>query len=271
MPNLETRSKVTVEDLVRLKRAERPAPGFWDNFERELRQKQLTALLEKRPWWQTLPQVFSRRAYLPIGATAILAFTVVSLKYHAPTPIVQAPSVTATAPVVASTLAADVSAAANITAPVSSAGIEHQELAPLPAPTAAAPVSAAATEVMSTLVAPPTVESPSARSIAANLARFEQAEPEMVNAVLGNRLSPPSRVQTASANVTELASVPAETSKRSRLLAQYSERPLSPEPTAPEIVRERLARRLVDPEISERISRVGLKGDQVSLGLTLRL
>ena len=54
-------------------------------------------------------------------------------------------------------------------------------------------------------------------------------------------------------------------SKRSRLLAQYSDRQLAPEPTAPDIVRERLARRLGDPEIYDRISRLGVRGDAVSL------
>ncbi|MDB6166383.1 MAG: hypothetical protein JWQ83_1523 [Lacunisphaera sp.] len=266
MPSFEPRPKITVEDLLRLKRAERPEPGFWNNFERELRQKQLTALLEKRPWWQTFPQVLTRRAYLPIGATAILAFTVVSLKYRAPIQIIPAPTVNVSAPVVDGTPSAAEPASPVVAAPIAAPALERNEPATAPAAMAAAP-----TEVMSILVAPPTVQSPSARSIAANLARFEQAEPEMVNAVSGNRLSPPPRVQAAVTNASELASVPPETSRRNRILAQYSDRPLSPAPTAPEMVRERLARRLVDPEISERLSRVGLKGDQLSLGVTLRL
>jgi len=77
MPHFKQRPKVTIEDLIRLKRDERPAAEFWVNFDHELRQKQLTALLEKRAWWQELPQLFMRRAYLPVGATAILAFTFV--------------------------------------------------------------------------------------------------------------------------------------------------------------------------------------------------
>ena len=84
MPNSDHRPKVTIEDLLHLKRAERPAAEFWSNFERELRQKQLSALLEKRPWWQGLPQLVARRAYLPLGATAILAFTLVSVKFYTP-------------------------------------------------------------------------------------------------------------------------------------------------------------------------------------------
>src|SRR5882672_9787789 len=89
MLNSDQRPKVTIEDLLRLKRAERPPAEFWSTFERELRQKQLTALLEKRPWWQELPQLITRRAYLPVGATAILAFTLVSLRYYTPVQIAQ--------------------------------------------------------------------------------------------------------------------------------------------------------------------------------------
>jgi len=274
MPNSNQRPKVTVEDLLRLKRAERPAADFWVKFDRELRQKQLTALLEKRPWWQELPQLLARRAYLPVGATAILAFTLVSVKYYVPAQVTQ----TESAPSSGRALAVAASAASPASAPVSSVLINRSEQVSVreEEPAAAVQVAAAApapatADLMPALVAPATVETPSARSIAANLARLEQSEPELVNSVLGSRLSPPTRSQAPVAPVAELASVSAGSAKRSYLLAQYSERPLSPEPTAPALVRERLARRLGDSEITDRLSRIGLKGDQVSLGLTLRL
>jgi hypothetical protein len=78
--------KVTVEDLLRLKRAERPAPAFWNEFERELRQKQLAALVEKKSWWHGFAAVQQRfgRLGLPIGATAILAVTFLSMVRYAP-------------------------------------------------------------------------------------------------------------------------------------------------------------------------------------------
>jgi hypothetical protein len=75
----------------------------------------------------------------------------------------------------------------------------------------------------------------------------------------------------AATTIDELSTVSAGSGKRNRLLVSYTDRPLSPEPTAPSLVRERLARRLGDPEITDRISRIGIKGDAVSLGLTLRL
>lgn len=70
---------------------------------------------------------------------------------------------------------------------------------------------------------------------------------------------------SAMARPLELAGVAAIASRRSRLLAEMQDRRFQPEPQAPEIVRERLARRLTDQDFSDRFSRVGVKGDQVSL------
>jgi len=279
MPNLNQKPKISVEDLLRLKRAERPAVEFWDNFDRELRQKQLTALLEKRPWWHELPQFFARRAYLPIGATAILAFSLVSVKYYVPTQVAQADAPSASGRAVAVSPGVSLSRAVEgSSTPVSSALVNRSEQNALrveqPAVAAANGVVASSpkdVESSKVAVSPATGETPSARSIAANLARLEQSEPELVNSVLGSRLSPASHSQAALVQTAELASVSTDSTKRSYLLAQYSERPLSPEPTAPAIVRERLSRRLGDSEITDRLSRIGIKGDQISLGLTFRL
>jgi len=89
MPESHQPRKVSVEDLLRLKRAERPGPEFWASFEHELRQKQLTALMQKRSWWQGVPQIFARRAYVPLGAAAILTFTLISIKYSTPLQVAQ--------------------------------------------------------------------------------------------------------------------------------------------------------------------------------------
>lgn len=74
---------VSLEDLLRLKRSERPPAEFWQDFDRQLRAKQLAALVEKRPWWQALPRpswsVLSRLR-LPLGAAALLALTFVTLR-----------------------------------------------------------------------------------------------------------------------------------------------------------------------------------------------
>ncbi|HEU5078191.1 MAG TPA: hypothetical protein VFT72_03220 [Opitutaceae bacterium] len=61
-------SRVSVEDLIRLKRAERPPAEFWVEFERSLRAKQLAAIVEKRSWWRSFG-TFSRWT-MPLGAAA---------------------------------------------------------------------------------------------------------------------------------------------------------------------------------------------------------
>jgi len=80
----QEKQPIMIEDLLRLKRAERPPAEFWAQFETELRAKQLAALVEKRPWWRTLalPHVFSsvRRYQLPLGATAVLAVTLLAVR-----------------------------------------------------------------------------------------------------------------------------------------------------------------------------------------------
>lgn len=83
MMNHESKQRpVTLEDLLRLKRTERPSAEFWTQFDRELRAKQLAALVEKRPWWSAVPRAFAglSRYHVPIGATAILALTIVSVR-----------------------------------------------------------------------------------------------------------------------------------------------------------------------------------------------
>jgi hypothetical protein len=77
-------SRVTVEDLLRLKRAERPRPEFWEDFERDLRQRQLAALVERKPWWNGLSASTGRFGWLrlPVGATAVLALTLLSVREY---------------------------------------------------------------------------------------------------------------------------------------------------------------------------------------------
>jgi hypothetical protein len=251
MPETDQRSKVTVEDLLRLKRAERPAPEFWANFERELRQKQLTALIEKRPWWQELPQLLARRVYLPVGATAILAFTLVSVKYYAPAQVAQVAPPPAGSPV-----AVDREQAVTVVA-VSSPLVNRSEaVAPESEEISTVAVTPASSEVVELmpLLAPRQVETPSARLLAANLTHLEQADAGFQPASLGN-LSASVREQAAAPAPTELASVPTTSSRRNRLLARYDGRQINPEPSLPEIVRQKLTRGLGDAEPDRRLAR----------------
>ena len=268
MSNSDHKSKVTIEDLLHLKKSERPSADFWTGFESELRQKQLSALVEKRAWWHDLPQFIARRAYLPIGATAILTFTLISVKYYTPLQVAQGDG-TAAIPLAALNNAGENSPVRANTAPVSSPLVNRTEPQLAVAVEHAAVVaSATVTEVAPD--APAKVESlgensPSARSIAANFARLEQSEPELINSVLGSRLSAPSRVQASSAPAVELASLQVNGARRSRLVARYNDHQPNAELVAPDAVRERLSRKLGDSDYSDHFSRIGLKGDKFSV------
>jgi hypothetical protein len=75
--------KITVEDLIRLKKAERPPVEFWARFESEIRAKQLSAIVSKRPWWDGISRVYAvvNRHHLPFGAAAALALTFAGVRY----------------------------------------------------------------------------------------------------------------------------------------------------------------------------------------------
>ena len=85
MSSAPERRPVTIEDLLRLKRAERPSAEFWPEWDRQLRTKQLAAILDKRPWWRdALPRLGLAlgRYHLPLGATAILALTILTVREY---------------------------------------------------------------------------------------------------------------------------------------------------------------------------------------------
>lgn len=70
--NKAQEKEVTVEDLLRLKRAERPDEAFWGTFDRELHQRMLQSLVKKDPWYvQVLRGVSGRIAQTTaVGAAA---------------------------------------------------------------------------------------------------------------------------------------------------------------------------------------------------------
>ncbi len=71
----------TLEDLLRYKRAERPAPEFWAEFDRGLRQKQLAALMKRPKGWARIRPVLGRslRWAVPATAAAAVALVVVQI------------------------------------------------------------------------------------------------------------------------------------------------------------------------------------------------
>jgi hypothetical protein len=191
------RHPVTIEDLLRLKRAERPPAEFWPEWDRQLRTKQLAAILDKRPWWRdALPRLglVLGRYHLPLGATAILALTILTVREYRPVnPELAPPVATSVARVGASSATLD--------------GTEAGSLAELRQPATAArdeveAASAEPQEISRTVSLLPTTRDsvtdamsrPAAREIAANLAIARATDPALariLKSAAGYELSAP--------------------------------------------------------------------------------
>ena len=65
---------VKVEDLLRLKRLERPDQDFWSSFDRELHQRMLQALVKKDPWYLQIIRGLSGRFAQATAVGAAAAF-----------------------------------------------------------------------------------------------------------------------------------------------------------------------------------------------------
>ncbi len=276
MKETRPKSPVTLEDLLRFKRAEKPDAAFWAQFEQEFRAKQLAAAVQRRRWWFALPQFMPRlvRFSLPVGATAVLALTFVSLRYQTPSLPAGDPSVaagpavdeslpaTALAPAVASLTGEatggaveTVQNAANFVASVDQAAAVAQ---PAVRVAATVPVSAVEDDGIPANLTP--VLSPSARLIAANMA---EAEVEFAR-MLHRRDSAPRVVEEPLAQI----SVPSA-NRTSRVLppqmaqlASYSlENERSPAAT------ERQARRLSEDQFFEVGRRLSAQADRLMLKL----
>jgi hypothetical protein len=270
MQNNDQRPRVSLEDLLRLKRAEKPPADFWKGFEQELRQKQLAALLEKRPWWQEAPRWAARHVYLPMGAAAALAFAFVTLRNEENSP--QALGETAPPSLERTVAAVPASEPAPTEAPV--AAVTEPMVETETAATVGAVIAATLPNDVGQMTpwsAPPTIDTPSSRSIAENLARLEETEPELLEPMRSNRLvSAAARpALIADQAPVELASVSVDPNGRrsNRLLVGYEQRDFTPEPAAPEQVRQRIARRLADPDLLDQVRRLDVKGDRLSLKL----
>lgn len=266
MMNHDGKRPVTIEDLIRLKQAERPKPEFWVQFDAELRAKQLAALVEKKPWWRSLPTAFGglARYHLPLGAAAVLAITLVTLREQGPAPaprtevpVVAEPlvapevaevreSVTA-APVVETFERVSVAAAAPVPEPApvhlsSEANVpgELARMVPLLSADTASPSQAEL--------------APSARSIALNRAVAEAMLGTVTSGFEARAL--PTRI-TPTEPLARMEN-PAET-RRSRFASAFASTT-----NVSQVESARVARRLSDEELYDTINRFGARGDRVS-------
>ncbi|MDB6167991.1 MAG: hypothetical protein JWM88_855 [Verrucomicrobia bacterium] len=217
------KAKVSLEDLLRIKRAERPPAEFWETFQRGMRTKQLAAIVEPRPWWAPFIRVSARvsRYQLPVGAAAILAITFVTLREYRSAemrPVYEpavatasiSPSIEATREAIAvrADIAEDPDVATVVPGRAVRSSTELSSVADQLAPAADLIGSS------SHLVAATAEPTPSARYIAENFAAARADDPE-VDQVLGRSI----RTLDGHPQVEPLAQVnlPGE-SRRARLL-----------------------------------------------------
>lgn len=150
-------NRVTLEELLRVKRAERPSAEFWSRFEQDLRAKQLAAIIEPRPWWLKLrlPQVARvvGRYQMPVGAAAALALGFIVVREYRPA------ANTAPDVAVSASLAQPVETVVTAEGPVASSA----EVASISEPVAAVPsVAAASVETTPVYTADPSPVGPGA-------------------------------------------------------------------------------------------------------------
>ena len=265
------KTTVTLDELLRLKRAEQPPAEFWAQFERGMRAKQLAAIVEPRPWWAPFIRIGARisRYQLPVGATAILAITFLTVwEYH------PAGSVPAFEPAVAETSGMAVSApAGRPSAAVDSAGGPAMTsaalvAAPGPAQTMAAadiPVAQPAAALgTSSHVAVVNSELASARYVAENLAAAQAADPQF-DQMLGSTLRGVESSPTRAEPLAQI-SVPGN-SRRSRILGGVTW--LASASTGNSALRldEQATHHLTERRLSESdvVSRVDVGGDRVTV------
>jgi hypothetical protein len=267
MMNHPHKPTVTVEDLLRLKRAERPNAEFWAEFDQELRAKQLAALVAKRPWWSGLPRRIAAlaRYNLPLGATAVLAITLISLRNYepvihprsAPAPRAAASAAQTAASSTATQMVAS-PASTEVASPSEIVANEDADVATADTQEAANVNSARLVPVIQTRAefnysAPE--DRPSIRSVAENRAAAE--------AILGTTRSGFEARALPVKLVTQepLARIqnPSE-ARRSRFASTFAAAAVgtSPIPTA------RVASRLSDEQLYDTIHRFGASGNSVS-------
>jgi hypothetical protein len=277
MTNHDRQRPVTLEHLLQLKRAERPSVEFWAHYERELRAKQLAALVEKRPWWRTvsLAGFFGgfRRYHLPLGAAAVLAVTVLSVRdYPAPAAV----SVNETLPSQPEGIAREVAPELRVMPTtvtespraVSSSSVASVALPRMPSAEVRVEtsevVSSGSAHVQTTVAAlAPTVDepfstAPSARLVVENFGSLQGADAVLSRHLLTPALGFESRALPAKPKPVEpLSQIKIPTgSRRSNLIASAT----LASTTTPVLASERSARGLSDERLYDTVSRVNARG-----------
>ena len=72
----ENPNNLNLDQLLDLKRAEKPGDDFWEGFQKDFRQRQLQTLIEKEPKWKHFARLFFARSSLlvPLSGAAVALF-----------------------------------------------------------------------------------------------------------------------------------------------------------------------------------------------------
>lgn len=275
----ESKRPIAIEDLLRLKRAERPPAEFWSQFDRSLRAKQLAALMARKPWWQRLPSVwpFFVRHRILIGASAVLAVTVVSLR----SPQNPAVPVTGIQPAaVASARPAIKSAPSLALAPVSTENSQlaieraaSDSVARIASAGSGSAMVASVGEIDRTTQAPATVtstgpamdaelQSASVRFVAPGLVATAPMDTKLSRAAaLGSAFEARPVSTRTTVEPLQQMTPPSETRRARLLTAMVSMASLENSARTT----ERVASRIDDERLYEQVSRFGARGDRLSV------
>jgi len=172
--------KITVEDLLRLKRAERPPQEFWARFESEIRAKQLAAIVGRRPWWDGASRLFAAvgRLRVPLGAAAAIALAWAGVHYAgAPSAPARAARPVAGESAPAARASAPLAPAATVVAAARERAIAPAEMAPAREPVVAQITSHVA-EAPRAANAEVTKGTPFAEGVGAALVDFRGTDPD---------------------------------------------------------------------------------------------
>lgn len=292
-PDDDTRSsasaaagKPTLEALLRLKRAERPDPAFWEEFDRGLRQKQLAAIIEPKPWWLGL-ELIGRRLIpfgLPVSAAAAALLAVMAVRTQTPFTTASEPvefgpnvSVARSEPVVA---VSEPAAPASVEIVSAAAGHESapggdasaRELAPEVAPPSEPLVARAPTEPVipalleidpSLQAVPPTA---SELIITQNLKTVSAEEPALVASATQLSLSGKENAEAASSEMEPALKMEVRNPRHARVLLAMADNPSVEASGGIAHLRDRMVRSLVsDDALGGAASRLGVGGDRLSV------
>jgi hypothetical protein len=262
--------KVTLEDLLRLKRAERPPAEFWAQFDRELQAKQLAALVGKRHWWHSTTRLLARFSYLPLGATAALAIALLAAhEYLSPRLEVAGSSkLPATAAQIAP---APVAVRANV-------AVLSQPPAVVPQAKSVSTAVVAVLPASHTKIIAATRESPTAITWLADTLQANEVAPQSEHSLSVTfadvRFANPKPASNL-ASVGEVAarrtadplaqvSSPSETG-HARLLAALTDLRLVSTVDPVALMHQRLATRMGDEGLADDVGRLGASGNSVSI------